>query len=252
MATIDWKSYLVNKDTWKKTLLSEDNSYSWFFKSLGKIQPKYTKGSDLWNWVKGLNPNGVDFAIPFWTQIPSYEGKIIEVNDWTKMNSPWGKYVKVERLDKTIVQYSHLSSVDVKKGDSVINWQFIWSSWKSWNATWPHLDVSMWDSNWTQKSWEDVNKELSSPINSTLYTIPEDNQFWAWRDIQTIDDIYTLSSELNINLDTTDKDQIKSHINKWDIKWAVDLITKRKEELNKKSSEIDSLLEKYKTSSTIK
>jgi murein DD-endopeptidase MepM/ murein hydrolase activator NlpD len=81
--------------------------------------------------------NGLDYGLPTGTQIIApHNGKVIEVAD--EGTRGYGKYIKIENEKEGSVM-AHLSSFQVKVGDTVSEGQPIALSGNTGNSTGPHL-----------------------------------------------------------------------------------------------------------------
>lgn len=99
--------------------------------------------SDLYGWRK-RHPitqrtrfhHGVDFAVPIGTSIRS-TGNGIVIS--AKRRSGYGKDIIIDHENGYITRYSHLSKINVNKGDTISHMNIIGLSGNSGISTGPHL-----------------------------------------------------------------------------------------------------------------
>lgn len=80
---------------------------------------------------------GIDFATPLGTNVQSTTSGTVIFTGYE--GKGFGNYVKIQDGSGNIHYYGHLSSIDVKTGDSVIAGQHIASSGNTGKSTGPHL-----------------------------------------------------------------------------------------------------------------
>ena len=101
--------------------------------------------SDIW--IKGSWTHAwVDIIANIWTPIWAIaNGLVVKKEVWNKW---FGNYVAIlhKISDKYYLSfYGHMHSLskNIKVGDLVRRWQFIWTVWKSWNSFWAHLHLQI-------------------------------------------------------------------------------------------------------------
>ena len=93
---------------------------------------------------EGHKHQGIDIAMDENTPIPSYtDGTVSNIDESGKGNA--GKYIEVTDKNGNKIQYMHLNSIDVKKGDSISTGQIIGKSGNTGHSTGPHLHVQALD-----------------------------------------------------------------------------------------------------------
>jgi len=86
--------------------------------------------------------NGVDYPAPIGTPVAAIApGKVVAVSEGARS----GKFVRVLHDDGTISGYAHLSSQDVKRGDTIAPGQIIGKVGNTGNSTGPHLHLTVRD-----------------------------------------------------------------------------------------------------------
>jgi murein DD-endopeptidase MepM/ murein hydrolase activator NlpD len=93
---------------------------------------------------EGHKHQGIDIAMGENTPISSYtDGIVSNIDESGKGNA--GKYIEVTDENGNKIQYMHLNSIDVRKGDSISTGQIIGKSGNTGHSTGPHLHVQALD-----------------------------------------------------------------------------------------------------------
>lgn len=131
-------------------------------------------------WGRGSH-DGTDFGLPSGTHVESIEdGTVLEVGE----NSRSGKFA---HIDSGSIRhwYSHLSSVEVNKGDSVKEGQQIAHSGQTGNTSGPHLHLTIWENDKKVDPAEIIKREMArtapAPQQSTdseTHTIQPGDTFY--------------------------------------------------------------------------
>ena len=107
--------------------------------------------------TKGGRNIGTDIAIPVGTElaVPTGEWKVIDTKTGVKggnitdyKKTPYGNSIFVQNTQTgEKLRFSHLSQVDVSKGDIIDTGTYIGKSGKTGNTTGAHLDLEYYDNN---------------------------------------------------------------------------------------------------------
>ncbi|MEV0089918.1 M23 family metallopeptidase [Streptomyces sp. NPDC050738] len=106
----------------------------------------YTLGSDFGTggslWSSGSH-SGQDFVVPSGTAVKAvHGGTVVKASnnlDGAGDGSAYGNAIVIKHDDNTYSQYAHLTSADVKVGQTVTTGQVIGHSGSTGNSTGPHL-----------------------------------------------------------------------------------------------------------------
>lgn len=98
-----------------------------------KLSARFGDSGPYWSTGRHM---GLDFAAPMGTAILAADGgKVVEAGP----AGAYGNFVEVAHGDGTRTRYAHLSSIEVKKGQSVARGQRLGGLGSTGNSTGPHL-----------------------------------------------------------------------------------------------------------------
>ncbi len=104
-------------------------------------------------------------------------GKVIEVS-YSRANTGWGTYVKIEHKNGYYSLYAHHEKIFVKAGDRVVKGQLLGCVGSTGASTGPHLHFEIYHPN-----TENALKYYNIPENSTAYNY--DNDYCDYRCMPT-------------------------------------------------------------------
>lgn len=117
------------------------------------VTAAYGDKGDMWAGTNGTH-KGTDYAVPIGTPVTSWKDGVVSGEP---LDSGYGTAVMIEHADGYQSIYAHLSSKDVKTGDSVKAGQRIGKSGATGNVTGPHLHF-------------ELRKGKNNPVDPSGYT----------------------------------------------------------------------------------
>lgn len=124
---------------------------------LSPTTPYGATGSALWNSPAGNTHTGEDYAVPVGTPVHAVAAGIVFDQ---LLGSDYGTYVQIDHQNGYTTLYGHLSSKDVKVGDTVQANQRIGKSGQSGNVSGPHLHF-------------EVRKGKNNPVDPAVLKTPD-------------------------------------------------------------------------------